>query len=185
MRQRADTIVERPKSHECETREAPSHAQHFTPGEIGFIAFCGEGGFDTGLANLCAYRRRTWHGPLPCVLNVWVAPLTGATPFLLAQERCANEGHPAYGFRFAQLPSLRCCSGVRLTWAIPGPLSLSPHPCGSSPCATPPLGLLTGPGRELAIFPLDQIRRRLLLLLSGDRTGDAQIPFRRPSGIAA
>ena len=31
---------------------------------------------------------------MPRVLSVWVAPLTGATPFLLAQERCAKEGHP-------------------------------------------------------------------------------------------
>jgi hypothetical protein len=131
----------------------------------------GEGGLDTGLARLCAVRHMALHGRLSRLLNVWVAPLTGATPFLLAQERCAKEGHPTSGFRFAQLPSLRRCSGGRLTWAIPGPLSLSarascfalppasmqssPHPCGSSPYATPPLGLLTGPGRELARFPQD------------------------------
>ena len=140
---------------------------------------------DTGLAILCALRHMAWHGRLSRVLDVLVAPLTGATPFLLAQERCAKEGHPTSGFRFAQLPSLRCRSGGRLTWAIPGPLSLSPHPCGSSPYATPPLGLLTGPGREPARFPQNRVRRRLflLLLLSCDRIGDAQIPFRRPSGI--
>ena len=114
---------------------------------------------------LCAYRPMAWQGPLTRVLNVWVAPLTGATPFLLAQERCAKEGHPTSGFRFAQLPSLRCCSGGRLTWAIPGPLRLSPHPCGSSPYATPPLGLLTGSGRELARRPQDRTRRRLVFCL--------------------
>ena len=150
---------------------------------FGSLRSCGE--FETGLAILCALRHMAWHGRLSRVLDVLVAPLTGATPFLLAQERCAKEGHPTFGFRFAQLPSLRCRSGGRLTWAIPGPLSLSPHPCGSSPYATPPLGLLTGPGREPARFPQNRVRRRLflLLLLSCDRIGDAQIPFRRPSGI--
>jgi len=119
-----------------------------------------------------------------------VTPLRSVS--LLAQERCAKEGHPTSGFRFAQLPSLRCRSGGRLTRAIPGPLSgaaigISPHPCGSSPCATPTLGLLTGPDRELARFPQSRTRRRLflLLLLKCDRTDDAKIPFRRPSGVAA
>ncbi len=53
-----------------------------------------EDALDTGLASLCAHRLLTWHYPLPSALSVWVAPLTGATPFLLAQERCAKEGHP-------------------------------------------------------------------------------------------
>ena len=63
------------------------------------------------------------------------------------RESNQREGHP--GIRVwpaARLPSLRRCSGGRLTRAILGPLSLSPHPCGSSPYATPPLGLLTGNG---------------------------------------
>jgi len=48
---------------------------------------------DIGLANQCALPM-AWHYPLPRRLNLCVAPLTGATPFLLAQERCAKEGHP-------------------------------------------------------------------------------------------
>jgi hypothetical protein len=40
--------------------------------------------------------------------------------------------------------SLHRSSRGRLTRAIHGPLSLSPHPCGSSPYATIPLTLLTG-----------------------------------------
>jgi len=60
--------------------------------------------------------------------------------------RCAHpSGQPA------AVTPLRRRSGGRLTWAIPGPLSgaaigISPHPCGSSPYATPPLGLLKGIG---------------------------------------
>ena len=37
-------------------------------------------------------------------------------------------------------------SGGRLTRAVHGPLSLSPHPCRSSPYATPKFGLLKGTG---------------------------------------
>ena len=65
----------------------------------------------------------------------------------LHAQRESNQRESAPGIRVwpaARLPSLRCRSGGRLTRAVPGPLSLSPHPCGSSPCATPPLGLLTG-----------------------------------------
>ncbi len=40
--------------------------------------------------------------------------------------------------------SLHRCSRGRLTRAVPGPLSLSPHPCGSLPYATVPLTLLKG-----------------------------------------
>jgi len=40
--------------------------------------------------------------------------------------------------------SLHRRSRGRLTRAIHGPLSLSPHPCGSPPCATIPLSLLKG-----------------------------------------
>ena len=61
------------------------------------------------------------------------------------RESNQREGHPDIRvWPPARLPSLRRCSGGRLTRAILGPLSLSPHPCGSSPYATPPLGLLTG-----------------------------------------
>ena len=40
--------------------------------------------------------------------------------------------------------SLHRCSEGRLTRAVPGPLSLSPHPCGSPLYATIPLTLLKG-----------------------------------------
>ncbi|VXB97352.1 hypothetical protein PSEUDO8AS_40343 [Pseudomonas sp. 8AS] len=65
--------------------------------------------------------------------------------FVCAKKSKQKKAHP--GIRpcaSLRVPSFRCHSGGRLTRAIPGPLSLSPHPCGSSPCATPPLGLLTG-----------------------------------------
>ncbi len=52
------------------------------------------GSLGTGLASMCAYHLLASHYPLPCLLDHCVAPLTGATPFLLAQERCAKEGHP-------------------------------------------------------------------------------------------
>ena len=43
---------------------------------------------------MCVSLIGSSHYPLPRLLNHCVAPLTGATPFLLAQERCAKEGHP-------------------------------------------------------------------------------------------
>ena len=78
--------------------------------------------------------------PSPCALT---APYFS----LFAQRKVSKRKRtPTSGFGgcAAKLPSFRCRSGGRLTRAIHGPLSLSPHPCGSSPCATPPLGLLTG-----------------------------------------
>ena len=61
------------------------------------------------------------------------------------RENNQREGHPGIQVRpAARPPSFRCRSGGRLTMAVPGPLSLSLHPCSSSPCATPTLGLLTG-----------------------------------------
>jgi hypothetical protein len=61
------------------------------------------------------------------------------------RESNQREGHPDIRvWPAARLPSLRCRSGGRRTRGIHAPLRLSPHPCGSSPCATPPLGLLTG-----------------------------------------
>jgi hypothetical protein len=49
--------------------------------------------------------------------------------------------HPA---RLRRVPSLHHCSRGRRTRAVPGPLRLSPHPCGSLPSTTIPLGLLMG-----------------------------------------
>src|SRR3990167_8993377 len=50
----------------------------------------------------------------------------------------------ASGSRCARLPSLHHCSRGRRTRAVPGPLRLSPHPCGSLPSTTIPFGLLNG-----------------------------------------
>src|SRR3990167_5104484 len=50
----------------------------------------------------------------------------------------------AFGSRCARLPSFHHCSRGRRTRGVPGPLRLSPHPCGSLPSATIPLGLLMG-----------------------------------------
>ena len=66
---------------------------------------------------------------------------------MFAQEKVTKEkGTPTSGSGgyAARLPSFRCRSGGQRTRGVHAPLRLSPHPCGSSPCATPPLGLLTG-----------------------------------------
>ncbi|RAR40279.1 hypothetical protein DP092_02510 [Pseudomonas sp. MDMC224] len=63
---------------------------------------------------------------------------------MLAQERCAKEGHPDIRVSLRETSLAPALLRGRLTRAIPGPLSLSPHPCGSLPYATPPLGLLKG-----------------------------------------
>jgi len=71
----------------------------------------------------------------------------------LARESNQREDHPDIRvWPAARLPSLQCCSGGRLhPWPfMRGHLALSPHPCGSSPYATPPLGLLTGIGVRVA-----------------------------------
>ena len=95
------------------------------------------------------------------------------------RESNQREGHPDIRvWPAARLPSLRRCSGGRLTRAILGPLSLSPHPCGSSPYATPPLGLLTGNGVRVAREAFG------LFILLYRPAGDTNRPFRRVSGIA-
>lgn len=91
------------------------------------------------------------------------------------RESNQREGHP--GIRIwpaARLLSLWRCSGGRFTRAILGPLcggrlALSPHPCGSSPYATPPLGLLTGIGVRVA-------RESFGLFISSVRTGRRHQP---------
>ncbi len=96
------------------------------------------------------------------------------------RESNQREGHP--GIRVwpaARLPSLRRCSGGRLTRAILGPLSLSPHPCGSFPYATPPLGLLTRIGVRVA----RRFERHLSVFFCRV-SSDTNRPFRRVSGIA-
>ena len=51
---------------------------------------------------------------------------------------------PSYGLRCAQVPSLRSCSVGTPPRAIHGPSRLSWHPCRSTHCAEPPLGLPGG-----------------------------------------
>jgi len=98
-----------------------------------------------------------------------VAPPRARHFFLLArggrpEKVTKKKGTPASGSRCARLPSLRHCSGDRRTWAIPGPLRLSPHPCGSSPSAVPALGLLTGDlarGWKCVVSELERTRKRI------------------------
>ncbi len=81
-----------------------------------------------------------------------VSPCT-ASHFLLSGQEKVTKEKATPGIRVwpaARFPSLWRCSGGRLTRAIFGPLSLSPHPCGSSLYATPPLGLLKGIGVRVA-----------------------------------
>ena len=112
----------------------------------------GEDALDTGLASLCAHRLLTWHYPLPSALSVWVAPLTGATPFLLAQERCAKEGHPdiRVSLRETSLAPalLRGPAYMGHPWPIK-PLAASMR---LVPYATPPLGLLKGTGARACVI---------------------------------
>jgi len=86
--------------------------------------------------------------------------------------------HPA--LRFAQGPFVPSpLQGGRLTRAILGPLSLSPHPCGSLPYATIPLTLLGGWCRLKARAAKSQSNNEKP---SGDSGSD---PVRRPSrGVA-
>ena len=142
---------------------------------------------DTGLACLCAYRLLTWHYPLPSPLSVWVAPLTGATPFLFAQERCAKEGHP----------DIRV--SLRETSLAPAPLrgpAYKGHPWPFKPFAAsmrliplrntstrPPEGDQVASLRNLCGIGIGGVWP-LPLLFNCDGTDDVQIPFRRPSGIA-
>ena len=65
--------------------------------------------------------------------------------FARAKKRKQKKARPyirPYATR--RVRSLHRRSRGRLTRAIHGPLSLSPHPCGSPPCATIPLSLLKG-----------------------------------------
>ena len=96
------------------------------------------------------------------------------------RESNQREGHP--GIRVwpaARLPSLRCCSGGRLTRAIPGPLSGAPSPLTASmrlaPCATAPLGLLAGSESESP--------ESTSVILCTNHQTLPNAPFRRVSGI--
>ncbi len=59
--------------------------------------------------------------------------------------RCAHPaGQPSAVTSLRSVSSFHHCSRGRRTRAVHGPLRLSPHPCGSLPSTTIPLGLLMG-----------------------------------------
>src|SRR5690606_25026913 len=68
--------------------------------------------------------------------------------FLLpGQEKVTKEkATPTSGPGYAGVPSFRCRSGGTSRRGVPSPSLLPRRPCLASPCATPPLGLLTGNG---------------------------------------
>ena len=108
-------------------------------------------------------------------------PLRAPHLSCLPKKGVPKKGTPTSGFRCAKLPSLRCCSGGRLTRAVPGPLSLSPHPCGSLPYATPQLGLLKGTGsRACVIFAKLKLAASVPCLCSS--TSMVQTTPKYPSG---
>ncbi|CDZ95449.1 hypothetical protein BN1079_02784 [Pseudomonas saudiphocaensis] len=78
--------------------------------------------------------------------------------------------------------SLHRCFRGRLTRAVPGPLSLSPHPCGSLPYATIPLTLLKGAVGGAYWFD----KKKISQAKTNDLPGDSDpVPVRRPSGGVA
>ena len=134
---------------------------------------------------VCAYRLLTWHYPLPRALNVWVAPLTSATPFLLAQERCAKEGHPTIRVSLRETslaPALlRGPAYMGHPWPIK-PLAASMRLVPLRNTSTrPPEGDQVASLRHLWKIKVGSV---WLLLLTHDLTDDAKVPFSRPSGIA-
>ena len=121
------------------------------------------------------------------MLSVWVAPLTGATPFLLAQERCAKEGHP----------DIRV--SLRETSLAPVPLRGPAYkgrpwpfkPLAASMRLAPLRNTYARPPEGDRVASLHKLREieiggvcALPLLFNCDGTDDAQVPFRRPNGIA-
>jgi len=132
----------------------------------------------TGLASLCAYRLLASHYPLPRLLNLCVSPLTGATPFLLAQERCAKEGHP----------DIRV--SLRSTSLAPAPLRGPAYkgrpwpfkPLAASMRLAPLRNTSTRPPHEDHVASLRHLRKIKvgsvwLLLLKRDLADDAQVPL--------
>ncbi len=104
----------------------------------------------------------------------------GRVTFSLLVQRESNQRENTPGIRV----SLRSTSLIPVPLrgpcrrAIPGQSALSPHPCGSSPYATPPLGLLTGPGHAPARSPQGITLQCLYCFL----TALAQTPPKSPSG---
>ena len=113
----------------------------------------------------------------------------GATPFLLAQERCAKEGHPdiRVSLRETSLAPapLRGPAYKGHPWPIKrgrhrylaASMRLAPLRNTST---RPPEGDRVASLRNLHVIKLSGV---WLLLFHRDLTDDAQIPFRRPSGI--
>jgi len=125
---------------------------------------------------------------------------------LLVQERCAKEGHPRHsGFaarnliRFAHPTGQPFgCYSASLRFLVPAPLrgpAYMGHPWPNKPLAA---SMRLVPLHDTSTRPPDGTGARaceistgsslaasvLLLLLNCGRTDDAQVPFRRPSGIA-
>ena len=127
-------------------------------------------------------------------------PLRAPHLSCLPKKGVPKKGTPTSGFRYAKLDSLcspcgpacGCYSASlrflapallrgRLTRAIHGPLSLSPHPCGSLPYATPLLGLLKGiRSRACVIFAELELAASDLCLCSS--TAMVQTTPKPPSG---
>jgi hypothetical protein len=78
-----------------------------------------------------------------CLTEIMVSLLQRVT---FSKRRKSNQkGLPlAYGLRCAQVPSFRSRSVGTPPRAILGPSRLSRHPCRSTHCAEPPLGLPMG-----------------------------------------
>ena len=109
---------------------------------------------------------------------------------LLAQERCAKEGHPdiRVSLRETSLAPalLRGPAYKGRPWPLSGAaVGISPHPCGSSPYATPPLGLLKGTWASSARSRFKSKSQTLpIFMLRRCRKLANWFPFRRPSGVA-
>ncbi len=93
---------------------------------VGFLPECRRSALSSARATGCAS-----HGALLFFARAKKSKQKKARPCI---RPCATR----------RVRSLHRSSRGRLTRAIHGPLSLSPHPCGSSPYATIPLTLLTG-----------------------------------------
>jgi len=91
--------------------------------------------------------------------------------FLLAVARTAGPAKrnqkvlPRHTARLRRVPSLHHCSRGRRTRAVPGPLRLSPHPCGSLPSTTIAFGLLERGVVPARIYCFDAGRCWLLFLM--------------------
>ncbi len=80
----------------------------------------------------------------PSLLILLVSALPAESLFPVAEKVTKNACPCMRPCAARRVRSLHRCSRGRLTRAVPGPLSLSPHPCGSLPYATVPLTLLKG-----------------------------------------